>query len=221
MRLSADGASADRLQVTGDANLGTNEGTLLIGSLAQTSPSGGQVYSLITSTGSLSGSFGSVLGAPGVDVSGFTSQVGIISGTNTYQLVAPGSACLGVCWDGGGTSSLWTDRFNWTGDTVPGARSSVYITSPGGSSVTLDSGSFSLANLYSTSNNGLILGGGNLSVSGTTQLVGSLSVLQGSTLSLSGAATLTAPAGVVTESSAIKPSPEAGDPVRNTFAFGA
>ena len=30
------------------------------------------------------------------------------------------SLLASVFWDGGGTTSNWSDRFNWTGDTVPG-----------------------------------------------------------------------------------------------------
>ena len=48
------------------------------------------------------------------------------------------SLLTSVSWDGGGTTSNWTDRFNWVGDTVPGTTDTAVIDQTGTFTVTLD-----------------------------------------------------------------------------------
>src|SRR5206468_1561882 len=78
-----------------------------------------------------------------------------------------------VFWDGGGTTSNWTDRFNWVGDAVPGTADTAVIDQAGTFTVTLDA-NVSVAGLQLGGTSGtqtLDAGTRTLTVSGGAQVL--------------------------------------------------
>lgn len=50
--------------------------------------------------------------------------------TVVIALTLATAAAPGATWDGGGDGVTWSDRFNWSGDTVPGGGSDIGISGP-------------------------------------------------------------------------------------------
>src|SRR5262245_61761373 len=54
-----------------------------------------------------------------------------------------------VFWDGGGDGTNWTNRFNWSGDQLPGSTDDVEIEVASNPQIVLSSGSHSIHSLHS------------------------------------------------------------------------
>jgi hypothetical protein len=91
-------------------------------------------------------------------------------------------------WDGGAGTNSWFDKANWSGDVLPGATDDVSIDAgtPGGSTVTLASGTATINSLQSAK--ALNITGGSLSIAATSTITTDLTLSSGT---LSGAGALT------------------------------
>ena len=80
-----------------------------------------------------------------------------------------------VTWDGGGgEDTSWTNRFNWSGDTLPGAGDDVTIDVAANPTIRIGSGAQAIQSLVS--NEALNISGGSLRVAETAQVNGSLAI---------------------------------------------
>jgi hypothetical protein len=120
--MEANGTGAtqrDLFSVSGAASL---NGTLSLTGINSFNPAAGQSYTLLSAGSAPTGSFSSIQVPSGLTGAGSNSG-------NNFVLTLS-SACLGVCWDGGGGSNSWTELLNWSGDALPTSTSIVYINSP-------------------------------------------------------------------------------------------
>ena len=85
-----------------------------------------------------------------------------------------------VTWDGGGDGQEWLDRFNWTGDTLPGSGDDAVIDVAANPTVRHSSGSTSVRSLVS--HEALVIAGGSLTVGNTSSTDAALAINSGATL---------------------------------------
>src|SRR5262245_45808399 len=85
-----------------------------------------------------------------------------------FELLEARQLLSDVTWDGGGDGTQWSDRFNWSGDQLPGAADDVNINVAANPSIFVSSGTHSIKSLHSAE--ALTLSGGSLQVSGTVQV---------------------------------------------------
>jgi hypothetical protein len=140
------GTQHDQLSVTGATTLG---GTLTVTTLGNFSLPAGQAFTVLTGGSAPTGSFSTQNLAE--------NMTGSASGANYLLNLA--AACEGVCWDGGGDGSSWTNPYNWTADTLPGTDSLVYINSPV-AQVTLAGSGITVKGLNSVAGSSLTLNAG-------------------------------------------------------------
>src|SRR5262245_56780703 len=97
-----------------------------------------------------------------------------------------------VSWDGGGDGTSWSNRFNWSGDALPGAGDDVTINAAANVTITHASGSDTIKSL--SSSNAINLSGGTLSVLNSAALSKNLTLsggtLKDTTITTSGGAKL-------------------------------
>jgi fibronectin-binding autotransporter adhesin len=194
-------ASADRTDVTGTASIaGTLRAIALGGGFSP-----GQQYTLISSTGALTGTFGGLF-----TVGSFNGLVPTVSYTsNAVLLTLVGGTSQDVDWDGS-DSTDWFTAANWVSNTVPTIIDVVTIntTSPNPTRIETAgamTGDIGIGSLNGASGSLTIAGGGTLSTDGTAEVGsngGSGSVLvtgTGSAWSIADALALgTGPAGAGT-----------------------
>jgi hypothetical protein len=185
--MEANGTGAtqrDLFSVSGSASL---NGTLSLTGINSFNPAAGQSYTLLSAGSAPTGSFSSIQVPSGL------TGAGTNSGTNFVLTLS--SACLGVCWDGGGGSNSWTELLNWSGDALPTSTSIVYINSP--VAVSLAGGTQEVAALNMVSGSSLTMsssgGGASLTINGTggsSSLGGNINVGNNFTFGLQGNVTL-------------------------------
>ncbi|MBP6194115.1 MAG: hypothetical protein KA451_06900, partial [Methyloversatilis sp.] len=158
----------DVLDVSGNTLL---DGVLEVQALGTAAPTEGMQLAVVIAGGSLDA--GALrLSAPN----------GVTTRTLRNSLSLGYTTCnVGICWDGGAGSQLWTDAANWTGDLLPGVNDLVFITLAGGADVMLNAIPITtVAGLTIGNANSLTLTGGSLNVSDRT------TVQSGGTLNLNG-----------------------------------
>jgi filamentous hemagglutinin family protein len=171
---TAPGTQYDRINVSGTATLGGTLNGSLIGGFTPNA----QSFDII-SAASMSGSFTASslpLGVNGAIVGGL------------YRLTHSGGTCVGVCWDGGAGTALWSDALNWTTDLLPGTNDLVQLNLVAGVTVDHTIGNDSIRGLNSIANNNLIISGGSITLNDpatTSTLLGALT-LSGGTLTSNG-----------------------------------
>ena len=79
-----------------------------------------------------------------------------------------------VSWDGGGDGVSWTNRYNWSGDIVPGSADDVTLAGTG-SAITLSSG-YQTINSLTTSRALTLSGSSSLTVNGASSIGGTLTI---------------------------------------------
>ncbi|MCX7246234.1 MAG: YDG domain-containing protein, partial [Burkholderiales bacterium] len=183
---TTQGSQYDSLQVTGSATLG---GTLTGSFINNFASSSGFNFDVIRAT-TASGSF-----SQSVLPNGINGAIVSAPPAFAYRLTDTGLSCAGVCWDGGGGSTDWTNPVNWTLDTLPGTNDVAYLNLVSGVTVNLTNSTQSIKSLHSSSNNHLsISAGGALTVNdaaGTSNLQGNVTVSgTGSSLTVAGATSL-------------------------------
>ena len=82
-----------------------------------------------------------------------------------------------VAWDGGGDGTLWTDRFNWNGDQLPGANDDVEIDVAQNPQIELAIGNQSIRSLRTAE--AFLLSGGTLQVATSLQIENSFRIVGG------------------------------------------
>ena len=147
-------------------------------------------------------------GPPGSAFSGSSGQSsrGLTASVSNHAVdgaVLPASANATVSWDGGGDAVSWSDKLNWSGETLPGPLDDVIIDVLGDVTVTLSSGGTSINSLQSTetivfSEGSLTMtasssvnqlqwnGGGTLSAPGGLTVLGTMTVANGNDRTFSG-----------------------------------
>ena len=102
-----------------------------------------------------------------------------------------------ITWDGGGDGTSWTNRFNWSGDTLPGSADDVVIDVTGDLTVTLSGANATVRSLQCAE--GLTVSGRTLTVTGGgSQISGAFTMQGGASLAASGAGTAFTAAGPTT-----------------------
>ncbi|MBI4693232.1 MAG: hypothetical protein HY749_04345, partial [Gammaproteobacteria bacterium] len=157
------GVSYDALDVTGSATLAGTLGVTTTGGFVAAN---NDQFQIVTATGGLSGTPGSA-SLP----ANYTAQ------TQSNDEVLTYFACAGaICFDNSAGDGLWSNALNWTGDILPGLTDNVVIDLPGTSTVTLGSGTQTIASLFVNTGNVLDFTGGALTVNGATTIAGALSI---------------------------------------------
>ncbi|MCQ9374374.1 filamentous hemagglutinin N-terminal domain-containing protein [Methyloversatilis sp. XJ19-13] len=168
----------DQLAVSGSVTLG---GTLVIGE-DPAYTRGPLSIALITAGNGISGRFASIE----TPAAGYATAID----GNAFRISFGSIVCGGICWDGGAGTAFWTDAANWSGDALPGLNDLVFIALEGGSTVVLNSGSHTIANLTSTAGNNLTISAGSLTLTGVSGTNSGLVSSLAGDLTLSGSGTL-------------------------------
>lgn len=113
------GTGYDQLRV-GGPNVNLNSTALGLDLAAGFFPAPGTVFTIIsnTSVSAISGTFAGLAEGAVTNVNGVKFQVSYVGGNGndvTLTVQAPATRT----WDGGGTTALWSNSTNWSGDTLP------------------------------------------------------------------------------------------------------
>ncbi|MCP4040678.1 MAG: hypothetical protein GY731_01825, partial [Gammaproteobacteria bacterium] len=168
------GVDYDWINVTGDANL---DGTLNVSLFGGFTPTDGDTFDPITCGGSCNSTFA----AETLPTDFSTSYPGAL-----VQLAF--TTCIGdICWDNDSGDGFWSTFTNWNTNALPAPSDYVVIDLGGGSTVTLNSGSYTTDSLFAAEN--LVFSGGSLTVANGATLNGDVAV-SGGTLDLDGVSTI-------------------------------